>query len=104
MSVLMITARGNENPPRAQGERSWITVKRTLARSLAFSAIVLAVNFTGLANAEAPKLAIISPPSGTVTNNPTPTFEGTTSTPFERHGSFTHVELDIYRGPSAGGE
>jgi PKD domain len=72
-----------------------------LARAGALSMIVLAASFTGVADAAAPEVTITGYEQ--LTNDPTPIFSGTTSTPYDPD-LVTHVKLKIYNAPMVEGE
>ena len=63
-----------------------------LAGAIVAVLLVLALGPVGIATAAAPEVTIDSPLSGSTTNNPTPSFSGSTDDPFD------DVTLNIYAG------
>lgn len=67
-----------------------------LVRTVAVSLVAVALWPAGVAMAEAPHVTIESPSTGSVTNNQTPSFSGTTDDLLDE------VTLNIYTGPTVG--
>jgi hypothetical protein len=66
-----------------------------LLRAITVSLVAVAVGPAGIAMAESPKLAIVSPPNGSISNNRTPSFSGTGEPAFG-------VRLELHEGPVGG--